>query len=66
MFLGLLRLGFHERSAFGLGRLLWKQVGYWYFSLAVAFSVYLVVRIHKGVILLLVATIAEVPPAVSC
>jgi hypothetical protein len=66
MILGLLRLGFHERGAFSLGRLLWKQVGYWYFSLAVAFSVYLVVRIHKGVIWLLVATIAEVPPAVSC
>jgi hypothetical protein len=27
MFIGLLRLGFHERGAFGLGRLLWKQVG---------------------------------------
>jgi hypothetical protein len=27
MFFGLLRLGFHERSAFGVGRLLWKQVG---------------------------------------
>jgi len=28
MFFGLLRLGFHERGAFGLGRLMWKQVGY--------------------------------------
>ena len=28
MFFGLLRLGFHERSAFALGRLVWKQVGY--------------------------------------
>jgi hypothetical protein len=28
MFFGLLRLGFHERGTFGLGRLLWKQVGY--------------------------------------
>ena len=65
MIFGLLRLGFHERSAFGLGRLLWKQVGYWCFSLAVVFSAYMVVRIHKGVIWLLVATIAEVPPAVS-
>ncbi|KAN0125617.1 hypothetical protein V8E52_000824 [Russula decolorans] len=42
MFFGLLRLGFHERGVFGLGRLLWKQ----------------------GVIWLLVATIAEVLPAV--
>jgi hypothetical protein len=65
MFFGLLRLGFHERGAFGLGRLLWKQVGYWCFSLAVVFSAYIVVRIHKGVIWLLVATIAEVLPAVS-
>jgi hypothetical protein len=64
MFFGLLRLGFHERDAFGLGRLLWKQVGYWCFSLAVMFSAYMVV-IHKGVIWLLVATIAEVLPAVS-
>ena len=30
MFFGLLRLGFHERSALGLGRLVWKQVGYWW------------------------------------
>jgi hypothetical protein len=30
MFFGLLRLGFHERSAFALGRLVWKQVGYWW------------------------------------
>jgi hypothetical protein len=29
MSIGLLRLGFHhERSAFGLGHLLWTQVGY--------------------------------------
>ena len=65
MFFGLLRLGFHERGAFALGRLLWKQVGYWFFSLAVVFSAYIVALIHKGVIWLLVATIAEVPPAVS-
>ena len=39
MFIGLLRLRLHERSAFGLGRLLWKQVGYWCSSLAVVFSV---------------------------
>ena len=65
MFFGLRRLGFHDRGAFELGRLLWKQVGYWYFSLDVVFSIYMVVRIHKGVIWLLVATIAEVLPAVS-
>ena len=67
MFFGLLRLRLHERSAFGLGRLLWKQVGHQYFSLAVVFSAYVitVVHIHKGVLWLLVATIAEVPIAVS-
>ena len=66
MFFGLLRLGFHERGAFGMGRFLWKQVGYWCFSLAMGFSAYMVVRIHKGVIWLLVATIAVIPPAASC
>ena len=65
MFFGLLRLGFHDRGAFELGRLLWKQVGYWCFSLAVVFSAHMVVRIHEGVIWLLVAIIAGVPPAVS-
>jgi hypothetical protein len=65
MFFGLLRLGFHERGAFGLGRLLWKQVGYWFFSLVVEFSAYMMIHIRKGVIWLLVATIAEVLPAVS-
>jgi hypothetical protein len=28
MLIGLLRLRLHERTAFGLGRLLWRQVGY--------------------------------------
>ena len=65
MVFGLLRLGFHERGAFGLGRLLWKQVTYCYFLLAVVLSAYMVVRFHKGVIWLLVATVAEVPIAVS-
>jgi hypothetical protein len=65
MFFGLLRLGFHERGVFGLGRLLWKQVGYWFFSLVVVFSVYMMIHIHKSVIWLLIATIAEVLPAVS-
>jgi hypothetical protein len=36
MSFGLFRQGFHERSAFGLGRLLWKQVR---FSLAMVFSI---------------------------
>ena len=65
MFFGLLRLGFHERDVFGLGRLLWKQVRYWCFSQAVVISAYMMARIHKGVIWLLVATIAEILPTVS-
>ena len=65
MFFGLLRQGFHERGTFGVGRLMWKQVGYRCLLLAVVFSAHMVVRIHKGVIWLLVATIAEVIPAVS-
>ena len=65
MFFGLRRLGFHDRGAFGLGRLLWKQVGYRCFLLVVVFSAHMVTRIHEGVIWLLVATIADVLPAVS-
>jgi hypothetical protein len=48
MFFGLLRLGFHECGTFGLGRLMWKQVGYWCIMLAVVFSAYIVVRISQG------------------
>ena len=40
MFFGLLRLGFHEHSTFGLGRLLWKQVRNWRILLAVMFPIY--------------------------
>jgi hypothetical protein len=39
MSFGLLRQGFHERSVSGLGHLLWKQVGYLRFSLAMMFSI---------------------------
>jgi hypothetical protein len=47
MLFGLLRQGFHERGVFGLGRLLWKQVGYWCFSLAVVLSAYMVIRFTR-------------------
>jgi hypothetical protein len=42
IFIGLLCLRLHERSAFrvGLGRPLWGQVGYGRFSLAVVFSIH--------------------------
>ena len=40
MFIGLLRLRLHKRGTFGLGRLLWRQVGYyWCFSFAVVSSI---------------------------
>jgi hypothetical protein len=39
MFIGLLRLRLYERGTFGLGRLLWRQVGNWCFSLAVVFFI---------------------------
>ena len=66
MFIGLLRLRVYERGTLGLGRLLWRQVGYWCFSLAVVFlSADMLLLIHKGLIWLLVATIAEVLPVVS-
>ena len=35
LFVDLLRLRLNERSAFSLGRFLWRQVGYYCFSLAV-------------------------------
>jgi hypothetical protein len=38
MFIGLLRLRVYEHGAFGLGRLLWRQVSY-RFSLAMVFSI---------------------------
>ena len=65
-FFALLRLGFHERGAFGLGHLLWEQVGYRCFSLMII-SAYIVIHIHKGCQFnwLLIAIIAEVLPTVS-
>jgi hypothetical protein len=65
MSFGLLRLGYHERSAFGLGRFLWKQVRYWRFWPWCPLSANILLFIHKGLIWLLVATIAEVLPAVG-
>jgi len=38
MFVGLLRLRRRGGSTFELGRLLWKQVRWWWFSLAVVLS----------------------------
>lgn len=66
MSFGMLRLGFHERSAFALGRLLWKQVRYRRFRWPwCSPSANILLFIHKGLIWLLVATIAEALPAVG-
>jgi hypothetical protein len=40
MLVGLLRLNLHESGAFGLGRLMWRQVRCWRFLLAVVFFIY--------------------------
>ena len=50
-------------GTFGIGGLVWKQVGWRPFRGFDALS--LLICFHKGVLWLLLATIAEVPPAVS-
>ena len=47
-----------------LGRLLWKQVRWWWPSLCLI-SIRLCVAIRKGIIWLLLATVGGVPPAVG-
>ena len=39
MLIGLFRLGFSERDALGLGRLMWRQVGVFVLPLIVVFSI---------------------------
>jgi hypothetical protein len=39
MFFGLFRLRFYKSNALGMGRLLWRQVGYGFFFLAVMSSI---------------------------
>lgn len=64
MLLGLLRLRL-QGGVFGLGRLLWRQVQFWRFSLIVCEAHnFHVPSVYKGVIWLLLATVAEVPPTV--
>ena len=61
---GLFRLRRHSGGASGLIQLLWKQVGWW-FSLAITLRFIDMFSCFKGVIWLLLATAAEVPPVVS-
>jgi hypothetical protein len=65
MLVGLFRLRHDGYGTFGLARLLWKQVWWnisrqlWLFWLIDLFS------FRKGVIWILIATLVEIPPAVS-
>jgi hypothetical protein len=62
MLVGLLRL--HPRiSHFGLGRVLWNQVRWWWFLSAI--NLLILIFVHKSLSWLFLATVAEVPPAVS-
>jgi hypothetical protein len=64
MLIGLLRLLHGSGGSFALGRLLWKQVGSRPSHFAVSQFTYLFPLPTKGVIWLLIATLAEVPPTV--
>ena len=61
--IGLLRLLHDNSGSFALGRFLWKQVGSGLSHFAVSRFTYLF-PLPKGVIWLLIATVAEVPPTV--
>jgi hypothetical protein len=64
MLVGLLRLRQRGGGMFELGRLLWKQVRLWQ-SLMPSCSPYAyVTSVHEGVIWLLIAAAAEIPPTV--
>lgn len=66
LLIGLLRLRRRGGRTFGLNNLLWKQV-WWQFSVTVALSLQVadMLPFCKGLIWAIVATAAEVPPAVS-
>jgi hypothetical protein len=65
MLIGLYRLQCHGGGTFRLGRLLWKQVKL-YLAMVLVLSLFTYVfSVPKGVIWLLVAAIAEIPPVVS-
>ena len=65
MLIGLLRLRFHEPGVYGLGRLMWRQVRV--FSLLASRGSLSTdtLPVRKGILWFLLATIAEIPPAVS-
>ena len=67
MFIGLFRLRFHERSAFGLGRLMWRQVRVSALLASPSRGSLSTdtLPVRKGIVWLFLATIAEIPPVVS-
>jgi hypothetical protein len=65
MLLGLRCLHCHGGGTFRLGRVLWKQVRFYRGVVLILSSFTDVPSIPKGVIWLLVAAIAEIPPVVS-
>jgi hypothetical protein len=65
MLIGLLRLGFHEPGVFGLGRLMWRQVGVFALLASSGSLSTDTLPVRKGIVWFFLATIAEIPPVVS-
>ena len=64
MLAGLFRIRLRTGSMSGFGLLLWKQVGWWRFSLIGCSLLTNVMFVLKGIIWILLAVAAEVPAAV--
>ena len=64
MLIGLFRERIRGGGAFALGRMLWNQVRWLWFSLVVIVNSLMSIFVCKGLIWLLVATAAEVPSTV--
>ena len=62
---GLIRLRYHGSGTLGLGRLLWKQVAFRSFPSMGCHKPTDVISVPKGVIWLLLAVAADVPPTVG-
>jgi hypothetical protein len=65
MLIGLLRLRFHEPGVYGLGRLMWRQVRVFALLASRGSPSIDTLPVRKGILWLLLATIAEIPPVVS-
>ena len=65
MLFGLLRLGFNEPGVYGLGRLMWRQVGVCASRKSRCLQCTDMLIVGKGLVWLFLSTIAWVPPVVS-